>query len=203
MICLSPNGSPAPGLSLRTMTSQFLRRQMSSAIKSHRLLSSSTTESDAKTHFRLCEDDAVELRAMPSTRSLSDGTWKHLLTPIAYRPFDTQVTIYDRTSQCTAAIESMRHYVGHPNIGIMLRSSRTRRWDASIDILPSFRTISSDRLIFSTKGVGSSSRSISILMKHQRRPTPWRAKPQPQPRSQALCRHLQGRRDRPSRPGRA
>lgn len=112
----SPNGSPAPGIV--TTHDEFAISETAKEVgdKIAQLLSSQS-EIEAKTHFRLC--GTTQWNYARAKQELADGSWRELQTPILYRPFDTRVTVYDRNVAVHRRERVMRHYVGHPNFGII------------------------------------------------------------------------------------
>jgi predicted helicase len=112
----APNGSPAPGI-VTTHDDFAISETVKEVGEKIGLLLASPSEREAKTHFRLC--GTTQWNYARAKRELAGGTWKALLTPILYRPFDTKMTVYDRNVAVHRRDRVMRHYVGHPNMGII------------------------------------------------------------------------------------
>lgn len=113
----SPNGRPAPGIVTTHDEFAISWTAAEAAAKVERLLSTAN-EAEARQHFRLCSQNQWNYAAAKS--ALADGAWRHAITPIAYRPFDTRYTVYNSHVAVHRRERVMRHFITRVNLGLAI-----------------------------------------------------------------------------------
>lgn len=89
---LSQNGRPAPGIVTTHDEFAISYSAAEAAEKVERLLAT-TSEAEARQHFRLCSQSQWGYAA--AKNALADRFWKEEITPVAYRPLDKRFTIFN------------------------------------------------------------------------------------------------------------
>jgi predicted helicase len=110
----SPNGRPAPGI-VTTQDEFAVSWSASEAAAKVAALLSSQSEAEARKLFRLCTQS--QWNYSNAKQALASGEWRGEITPIAYRPFDKRVTIYNPH----VAVHLRHRAMGHmksPNLGL-------------------------------------------------------------------------------------
>jgi hypothetical protein len=110
----APNGRPAPGIV--TTHDQFAISWSEDEARSkvERFLKTQS-EDEARTIWKLCSQDQWNYHR--ATAGLADGSWLKLVKPIAYRPFDTRVTVYDSNVAVHRRERVSRHML-HDNLAL-------------------------------------------------------------------------------------
>jgi predicted helicase len=115
----SPNGRPAPGI-VTTQDQFAISWSETEAIRKVERFLKTSSESEARTIWRLCSQDQWDYeRAMIG---LSDGAWRKRVVRIAYRPFDPRFTVYDSN----VAVHRRERVSGHMLAGMNLGLATAR-----------------------------------------------------------------------------
>lgn len=113
----SQNGRPAPGIVTTHDELAISWNATEAAEKVERLLSTAT-EAEARQQFRLCSQSQWNYATAKS--ALADGAWRHVIMPIAYRPFDTRYTVYNPHVAVHRRERVMRHFVAKSNLALAI-----------------------------------------------------------------------------------
>jgi predicted helicase len=111
----SANGRPAPGIVTTHDEFAISWSAAEAAEKVERLLSTAN-EVEARQHFRLCSQS--QWNYGEAKAALAHGLWRHAITPIAYRPFDTRWTVYDSHVAVHRRLRVMSNFFKRQNIGL-------------------------------------------------------------------------------------
>lgn len=112
----APNGRPAPGIVTThdqfaiSWTEAEARSKVESFLKTH-------SEEEARSIWKLCSQDQWNYER--AKVGLADGSWRELIHPITYRPFDTRQTVYDSNVAVHRRDRVMGHYRLGENLGIV------------------------------------------------------------------------------------
>lgn len=122
-----PNGDPAPGV-VTTQDEFAISWTKENAIEKAERFLATQNEGEARQLFRLCSQS--QWNYANAKKDLADGTWKKLITPILYRPFDVRWTIWDSNVAVHRRERVFKHVVGRENIVLITaRSNKTGRND--------------------------------------------------------------------------
>lgn len=113
----SQNGSPAPGI-VTTHDEFAVSEDSNQTVVKINALINSKSESDAKALFRLCGTSQWNYEI--AKQELALGGWQQEICDIAYRPFDTRKTVYNRNVAVHRRDRVMRHYLSGDNMGIVV-----------------------------------------------------------------------------------
>jgi hypothetical protein len=112
----SPNGDPAPGIV--TTHDQFaISWTNEEAREKVRRLLQSSSESDARSHYRLCSQ--AQWSYAKAKLELPRSNWEDLVSQVNYRPFDKRSTVYDPNVAVHLRLRMTRHFFERQNIGIL------------------------------------------------------------------------------------
>lgn len=123
----SGNGNPAPGIV--TTHDQFAISWTAAEARAKvALLLSTKTEDEARRHFRLCSQSQWSYKI--AKEALAGGEWENAISTIAYRPFDTRVTIYDSSVAVHRRERLSAHLRRKTNMAIVTcRQSAVDSWE--------------------------------------------------------------------------
>lgn len=111
----SPNGDPAPGI-VTTHDEFAISWDAKGARQKVESLLATRSEEEARKLFQLCTQSQWSYER--AKRELATGTWKRLIVPVLYRPFDDRVTVYDSNVAVHRRERATAHFLAGPNIGI-------------------------------------------------------------------------------------
>ena len=111
----SKNGRPAPGIV--TTHDQFAISWTlgQAASKIERFLSTSS-EDEARSIWRLCSQKQWQYDR--AKRELANGSYRHRIEKVLYRPFDFRYTVFDRNVAVHRRERVMRHMLAGDNVGL-------------------------------------------------------------------------------------
>ncbi|NCP24768.1 MAG: N-6 DNA methylase [Erythrobacter sp.] len=145
----SPNGRPAPGIV--TTHDQFaISWTANEAAEKVELLLSTSTETEARQHFRLCSQSQWNYEAAKA--GLADGSWRQAIMPMIYRPFDVRFTVYDPHVAVHRRERAMNHFLEYPNLGLMT-SHQAIQGNLGFSHAVAVAHIIDNRAIFSNKSI--------------------------------------------------
>ena len=121
------NGDLAPGI-VTTQDEFAISFSAQEASEKVETLLSTTSEDDARQHFRLCSQ--AQWNYQRAKLVLASDEWRNEIFPILYRPFDTRWTVYDSNVAVHRRERVSRHMLRGTNLALITaRSNKSGRPD--------------------------------------------------------------------------
>lgn len=115
----SQNGRPAPGI-VTTHDEFAISWTANEAIEKVGILLATSSEEEARQHFRLCSQNQWNYEA--AKVALAAGDWKEAVVAVSYRPFDKRFTIFNPHVAVHRRDRVMKHIFRRENLNLMLTS---------------------------------------------------------------------------------
>ncbi|WP_375249375.1 type ISP restriction/modification enzyme [Sphingomonas sp.] len=116
-------GDPAPGIVTThdDFAISFTASEQAAKVES---LASSKNEAEARRLFKLCTQE--QWNYAKAKVALKDGKWKKKLGPIAYRPFDRRVTVFDSDVAVHLRLRATAHMFEAGNVALISTRQRSQ-----------------------------------------------------------------------------
>ncbi len=149
----APNGRPAPGIVTTHDQFAISWTEAEARSKVEKFLKTQN-EDEARSIWKLCSQNQWNYnRAMTG---LADGSWRNMVKPIVYRPFDTRYTVYDSNVAVHRRERATRHLIEGENIALIF-SRQAARSDSGWNHALVSKHVFDNRGVYSNKGISSAS----------------------------------------------
>ncbi len=123
----SENGRPAPGI-VTTHDDFAISWTREEVARKVQALLQTRSEEEARMLFKLCSQSQWSYER--AKQELADGSWRELIVPILYRPFDLRWTVNDRNVAVHRRERVMHHMLAGENLALITaRSNKSPSMD--------------------------------------------------------------------------